>query len=735
LSAIVRHIRVFWYCSRLLFSNQTPLSVFSFRFLVLIQTFQVSIRGSNNEEVVSQVDFVSAPASNFNQCVFPIILSFIEIFCHFISRPHACLTKFIRVPFIQRCSPQDSVFSVLGSCAVPVSSVLQGGTYVGSVSFVLRKIPTGFYQFLFKTADFKFISNSFQVFVYNPASAPSVPQQLSGPLLASSSAICLQFLAQIIALYFNASVDYFNQTVSQFFAPSNVFSVASPLANTQGVPLSDVYFKDVPRFYFISPPPSGSQDPTHALIAQMSSAGQVLVLSIPGLSDGVFPMIWQVQTSTSNLLCVSNPYGSTTSLYWMSSGLTSAAPLTLSQPMISILYAKITQDIPAIVPLSAILNSSSTFTVNVTFVCNSCLGLPNCACVPVLIAKVINLNASASCRRATISSNSSNGLLAFGSPICDTSQSLTYLFPTGGNAQWALCVFNTLVIDSATFGCSYRLQVLSPYSGAVVALSSKFTVCAVYPNQISTAPLCASQISPAPYSLYTWSGFFLPYRSQLTLLSSQPQFIKFPPTQTILYSVSVQQKVSFVLNVCGASVFSTMNPAFQPNFPPSFLNYPSSPTSSSGLQLQVNIRSNSVNAMNATANDNGSLLATCLLWVQLGPPCTVTVISGDCAILPFSNGNSYCQNNVLQSGFFCQSNYNPAGISDLQLQLLFSTIIPADDIGVFKISVDGSGSGGEWGFASPQQCVNSYFLNSEMMMTLFHFIADPSVNSRHSVSC
>ena len=51
--------------------------MFSFRFLVFIQTFQVSIRGSNNEEVVSQVDFVSAPASNFNQFVFPIILLFI----------------------------------------------------------------------------------------------------------------------------------------------------------------------------------------------------------------------------------------------------------------------------------------------------------------------------------------------------------------------------------------------------------------------------------------------------------------------------------------------------------------------------------------------------------------------------------------------------------------------------------------------------------------------------------
>jgi hypothetical protein len=628
---------------------------------------------------------------------FKLISVFADIFCFTISEHHAHLIDF-RSSFIQRCSQQNSMW---GLCAVPISSILQWGTYIGSVSFVLRRIPTGFYRFSFVTSDNKFQSNTFQIFIYNPASAPSVPQQLTGPFLTASSDICQQFLNQIIAVYFNVSVSI-AQVVSQVFAPSNVYSVSSPLANSQGVPLSDIYFNDVPRFYFISPPPvtpSGLQDPSQALIAQISSAGKVLILSIPGLNNGVFPMLWQVQTSASNLLCVSNPYGGATSLYWMSSGITSAVPLTLSQPIISVLLAKITRDMPAVVPLNAILNSSSTFTVNVTFVCTSCLGLPTCQCVPVLIAKAINLNASAGCVDVSISSNSSNGLLAFGSPICDTSQSLSRTFSTGGSAQWALCAFNALVIDSATFGCSYQLQVLSPYSGSVVALSSKFTVCAVNPYQISTAPLCSPTTNTAPYSLYTWSGFFLPYASQSTSMSYQPQFVNFPPAQNILRSVSVQQKVSFVLNLCGASVFSTMSTAFQPNYPPSFSN--PSPNNGGGLEVQVNVRATSVNATGANLD---SLLATCLIWVQPGPPCVATVVSGACVIYPFPSGAICFQ--MQQSGFFCQSNYNPAGVADLQLQLFFSSIIPANDIGVFRVSVDGSGSGGAWGFALPQKCVN-----------------------------
>jgi hypothetical protein len=160
-------------------------------------------------------------------------------------------------------------------------------------------------------------------------------------------------------------------------------------------------------------------------------------------------------------------------------------------------------------------------------------------------------------------------------------------------------------------------------------------------------------------------------------------------------------------------VFSTMNVAFQPKFPSSFSN------PSAGMQLEVSV--------NSIEDDDAQTIATCSLWVQRGPRCIATVVSGNCIVLPFSNGDTCFSNTRTQKAFFCQSQYNPATVPDLQLQLFFKDVVPANDIGNFKIVVNGSGSsssngiGSYWGFAPPEECATSFLLMfCESFVILMH---------------
>ena len=683
----------------------------------LIKYSQVSIQDRNNVSVASQVDLISPPDSNLNMYVFLFLFHF-WLFCLFCQHSFNSFLCF-RLPFLQRCFPQDPVFGVTGSCAVKVSGILHSDIFVGSVTFLLRKVPTGFYQISFSTTDQSFKSNIFQIFIHNPSPPPPVPQPLSGPNLKNARGICTVFLKNVlygIAKYIGGDVtdSAVMDIFVDIFSPSNVFSVESSLTNDRSVPLSDLYFKEVPNFFYSAPLVKNIPNPNRALVTNVSSSGTVILLSAPDFSDrgGVFPIVWHLHNDTSNLLCVSNPFGGNLSIYWMSRGVTSVEPLALPQSMIRVISAHVTQNIPAVVPLSVALNSSRAFTVNVSFVCDLCIDTPDqgtCVCEPTLIARVVKLDSSSRCGVATISSMSSNGFNSFGSPTCKDS-----VFIPGTSAlepQSILCSFKELVIDSATFGCIYELEIISPYSSLVIAKSSNFTVCAIYPLAVSDAPLCFPKSTPANYSLFTWSGIFIPPGPPPSL-SIQPQFVDILKTEKIVTSFSRGQKASFVVNLCGASVFSTMNVAFQPNFPSSFSN------PSAGMQLEVSVNS---------IDDDAQTIATCSLWVQRGPRCIATVVSGNCIVLPFSNGDTCFSNTRTQKAFFCQSQYNPATVPDLQLQLFFKDVVPANDIGNFKIVVNGSGSsssngiGSYWGFAPPEECATSFLLMfCESFVILMH---------------
>jgi hypothetical protein len=482
-------------------------------------------------------------------------------------------------------------------------------------------------------------------------------------------------------------------SISFIFQADHVFDVTSPITNSQGMPLSDLYFKTVPNFLF-----EGSSPTSEALLTLFSSDSNVSLLSFAPKEN--YPIAWNLQTPDANLLCVSNIVGGKSSLHWMSNGVSSSESFELSQPRVSILSASIVKNIPEIVPLSVTLNSTGRFTVHVTYRCDECAFTPPlCICRPLLLVRAVKLDES--CGDATISAKSSSGLFAFSSPSC--------VIETNDNAflqpfpRTALCHFSSLTIDSATFGCSYRLEVVNPYDGmSIVQRSSSFKVCATYPVALSTAPLCSPPQTQANFSLFTWSGILLPQpppnpssnprfvdiEVQFSLLSAARNFLS-----SSLPSVARNRPASLVVNLCSASVFSTMSAQFQPNRLPFFENNPSE------MQLQVNV--NSGNPLRQ--------IATCSLKISTNVRCSATVVSGDCIVSQMPNGDTCYTNSATQSAFFCQTHFNPSRrTADLQLQLIFNGITPSSALGESRIEIGGSGtnSSGErgryWGFAPPE---------------------------------
>jgi hypothetical protein len=500
----------------------------------------------------------------------------------------------------------------------------------------------------------------------------------------------------------------FNLYVGQRFSPTSVYSIESHSeTRIDETLLSDLYFSEVPSFYYPSTLLPFYPDPSRDVVANLSSSGSTVLLSFPGLSrsgadgsDAIYPTAWHVKTDTVNLLCLCNPFGGDLNIRWMSSGVTTAQPLKLSGKTIRILEAHVSQDMPAIVPLSALLNATATFTVIATFVCDQCIDsvdLGFCTCEPVLIANVISLDSPSKCRDATISSKSSNGLNAFGSHTCRM-----FLDPTRGrltDPQTSSCRFSSLVIDSGTFGCRYKLQVISPYSGSAVAYSSNFTLCAVNPLQLDNSSLCSlNSTLVKKYSSYTWTGVLLPPGPPPNFgfpFGFITNFIDMTATAETVKSISPGKPVSLAVNLCGGSVYSMMSQEFQPNFPAQFKN------PSEIMQLQVNVRS----TLKTEAEAASLLVATCSLFLySFKDFCYAVVVSGKCLI-----SGSCVQRRDTEKAFFCQHEYNPNKKPDLQLQLYFDGIVLAKGIGDFKITIDGSGSGagskGDWGFASPSRCV------------------------------
>lgn len=561
-----------------------------------------------------------------------------------------------------------------------VSSVLHRGVYVHSVLFWLRSIPSGFYRLRFSTDDQLFKSNVFQLFIHNVAPAPSVPQPVSN--LDNSRTICTQSLTSLLL-----SIPGTDPFFAVLLQADHVFNVASPIANSQGLPLSDLYFKTVPNFFFEN---NGLLFSTReALVTVSSSEGNVSLLSLALGSP--LPTAWHLQTRDSSLLCVSNVFGGKLSLHWMLNGVSSIDSFELSRPRVSILSVSIVKNIPEVVPLSVTLNSTGIFTVNVTYRCDECaLAPPICVCLPLLLVRAVKLDES--CGEATISAKSSSGLFAFPSPSCTIEiDQDTFLqpFPRSG-----LCRFHNLTIDSATFGCSYRLEVVNPYDGMnVVQRSSNFKVCATFPVALSAAPLCSPQQSQANYSLFTWSGILLSRPPSNP--SSNPRFVNVEE-QSSLPSFARNRPVSLVVNLCGASVFSTTSSQFQPNRLPFFEN------NRLARQLQVDVSSG-----NPTRQ-----IATCSLTILANLRCSATVVSGDCVVSQMPNGDTCYTNALTKSAFFCQTQFNPSRrTADLQLQLVFNGITSSDELGETRIEIGGSGSnssgeqGRYWGFAPPQSCV------------------------------
>jgi hypothetical protein len=592
----------------------------------------------------------------------------------------------------RRCSSEDPVFGFTGACSLKTLSSFQGGVYVGSVSFLLRKVPTGFYRVVFSVQNFQ--SNALQLFIHNPVTAVSTPQQLLGQNLINAVNVCEEYLFRLFRILFED--DSTSRKVASIFKANYVFSVETPLTNAERFPLSDLYFQVVPNFY--SAPLNRSQDLSSNVISLLASSGSTNLLSFPEAS--FFPISWHVHNGTSNFLCVSNPYSGDLTLNWMSSGVTSKEPLKLTQPAITILSARVIRDMPQALPLSVTLNSSNFFTVNVTYRCDDCTAIlfDICVCQPVLFARAINLGKSSGCGEATISSKSSDGINSFPAPLCSVDNNLIAF---RGRPQTALCSFDNLIIDSATFGCKYQLQVVNPYEDnallAVVATSSVFQMCQIYPIQLSAASLCSSELPAANYSLFTWTGILLPEPPSAWRQSLEPTFIDLSRTNS-LQSIRRSRSVSLIVNVCGGSVHSTTQAAFQPNLPHFLFSNPDI------MQLQVNVSSSN--------QATGSLreIASCLVAVYRGLPnrtCSAYVISGNCIIVPMPNNDTCNSNFATQSAFFCQNQFNPSGNPDLQLQLFFNSIAPASVVGTYNITVSGSGSnsgfgdGRFWGFAPP----------------------------------
>lgn len=610
-----------------------------------------------------------------------------------------------------RCSPQDEVFSVTDACAVKVSSSLIKGVYVGSVTFLLRKIPTGFYRFSFSTPGRNFKSNVFQIFVHNPVSAPPTPQSLIGQELTSAIDICTNSLFRLLkSIGLDDAIANFT---SDAIRANHVFRGNLPLTSTEGFVLSDVHFKLLPPF-FVQLPPTIEEGPRtdRRITASLSSSGSAVFLSAPANDDSVFPIVWHLHQGASNLLCVANQFGGNARLNWMSSGVTSTESLQLTKPAITIMSASVQRDIPNIVPLSVTLNVSSTFVVRVTYRCDECarakiFGVLEdlCFCKPTLFVRVVSLDATSRCSQAVISARSFNGLNAFASPSCFLGEGLVKpSVPLAG-----VCEFTNLVIDSATFGCSYQLEVINPYNNlnSVLARSSRFRVCSIFPKQLSDAPTCSPLPRTANYSAFTWSGVFLPQPP--SDWSSGPSFIDITRSNEILTSVQPGSRVPLVVNVCGASVFSSTSSSFQPKRPVSFSNRDT-------MQLQVDIFSTNL----AASTNRGRSIATCSLLVTRGLQCTAIVTSGNCIVSPMPNKNSCISDALPERAFFCQTQFNPKStmprVADLQLQLFFNDVIPAVESGNFKIEVGGSGSdtrlntGRDWGYTAPKMCAVIIFL-------------------------
>ena len=105
-----------------------------------------------------------------------------------------------------RCSQQDILTKVTAACSVNFSSSFQNGISVGSASFLLRSIPTGFYQISFSYLQSSnanplsqnlFQSNVFQLFIHNPVPRFPEPQLLSGLDLKNAQETCQEYLYRI----------------------------------------------------------------------------------------------------------------------------------------------------------------------------------------------------------------------------------------------------------------------------------------------------------------------------------------------------------------------------------------------------------------------------------------------------------------------------------------------------------------------------------------------------------
>ena len=192
----------------------------------------------------------------------------------------------IRQVFV-RCSPQGITFRVTGACSVNVSSVLYRGVYVHSVSFWLRSVPSGFYRLQLSTDDQLFKSNVFQLFIHNPAPVPSAPQPVSN--IDNSRSICRQYLTNLLTKIGEPDPS----SISLIFQADHVFNVTSPITNSQGMPLSDLYFKTVPNFLF-----EGSSPTSEELLTMFSSEGNVSLLSFA--PDENYPIALIAEHEVSN---------------------------------------------------------------------------------------------------------------------------------------------------------------------------------------------------------------------------------------------------------------------------------------------------------------------------------------------------------------------------------------------------------------------------------------------------
>jgi len=319
--------------------------------------------------------------------------------------------------------------NLINQCYIPVSSVFQAAcgalTYsIGSITFLFREIPTGYYTTSVGLALQAFGSNAivppslFQMFIVNTAAPLSPPVALTGPQLTVSVNVCLDSLAPL------PSILNISMNVSQL-VPHAVFSLQIDKASISPIPVLDVFFETLPPFFSAAIYSNALLNPFSSLSWYNYSKGRVFLLFPYALATGNFTaglFMWQVQTATANLICACSPRGGLTSFFLMNNGIASNVASTLSFPSITIVSASVVQNVPSQMFMGAAL--AAPFSVALAFRCSPCLfGAANpCACAPTLFATIENMNkTTTSCLDAVISPNTTDGFLAFSSPVCSAS--------------------------------------------------------------------------------------------------------------------------------------------------------------------------------------------------------------------------------------------------------------------------------------------------------------------------